>query len=336
MANLTRESIPQELLAAKASALATYFSLEQANVPSAFAAHPRPKHNVVGIGVGYKVSSGKRSTRHCVRFYVEKKLPKGAIPDEFMLPAKIGGALTDVVETGRFRATAGQPKEQQRRRPALPGCSVGFAFSGAQAGNLMAGTFGAVVSKEGKQFILSNNHVLANENALPIGSAIFQPGLLDLDDPGPDQIAKLTDFVKLQTAQPNKVDCAIAEIRDKKLVSARVMPKVGKLKSGQPVTAAVGMGVEKTGRTTSFTTGRIVDVSANIKVNYDIGLVAFADQILIVGNKGQFSDAGDSGSLIVETKSKRPVALLFAGSDTHTIANHIADVLGALNVTIVT
>jgi hypothetical protein len=77
-----------------------------------------------------------------------------------------------------------------------------------------------------------------------------------------------------------------------------------------------------------------VDVSATVKIKYDLGMLTFADQILIVGNKGLFSDSGDSGSLIVDQKAKAPVGLLFAGSPTNTIANHIGDVLGALNVTI--
>jgi hypothetical protein len=336
MANLSRETIPRELLAAKESALSSFFSAEAAPaVFSAFAAHPRPQHNVVGIGVGKRYINGKPSDQHCVRFYVEKKLPKAAIPDEFMLPSKVRGIPTDVVETGLFHAFASQPKERQFLRPARPGCSVGFAFSGPNAGSVMAGTFGAVVEKNGQQFILSNNHVLANENALPKGSAIFQPGLADKNDPGHGQIAKLSDFVALHANQPNKVDCAIALITANKLVSPRVMPKVNKLKSGQPVAAADGMGVEKTGRTTGYSTGKITDVSATMKVKYDLGMLTFADQILIVGSKGAFSGAGDSGSLIVERKSKRPVGLLFAGSATSTMANHIEDVLGALNVTIV-
>jgi hypothetical protein len=32
----------------------------------------------------------------------------------------------------------------------------------------MAGTFGCLVTDGTKRFILSNNHVLANENALPL------------------------------------------------------------------------------------------------------------------------------------------------------------------------
>ena len=51
--------------------------------------------------------------------------------------------------------------------------------------------------------------------------------------------------------------------------------------------------------------------------------------------KQPFSDAGDSGSLILERDSQQAAALLFAGSTTHTIANHIEDVLKALRVTLV-
>jgi hypothetical protein len=95
------------------------------------------------------------------------------------------------------------------------------------------------------------------------------------------------------------------------------------------------MKVEKTGRTTGFTTGTIHDVSANVKVNYDLGLLTFSDQIIIFGGTSSFSDAGDSGSLIVEQTGKRPVGLLFGGSTAYTIANHIEDVLNELKVSIV-
>jgi len=49
---------------------------------AAFAAHPRPQHNVVGVGVGRKIVKGRTTAQNCVRIYVEKKLPKAAIPDE--------------------------------------------------------------------------------------------------------------------------------------------------------------------------------------------------------------------------------------------------------------
>jgi hypothetical protein len=45
-----------------------------------------------------------------------------------------------------------------------------------------------------------------------------------------------------------------------------------------------------------------------------------------------FSDQGDSGSLIVSSGSKQPVALLFAGSATHTFANPIDVVMNRLGI----
>ncbi len=53
-----------------------------------------------------------------------------------------------------------------------------------------------------------------------------------------------------------------------------------------------------------------------------------------MGDTGSFSDSGDSGSLIVDRKSRRATGLLFAGSATHTIANPIDEVLTALGVSL--
>jgi len=199
----------------------------------------------------------------------------------------------------------------------------------------MAGTFGAVVAAGGTRHILSNNHVLANENSLSVGSPIFQPGLLDRGNPNRDQIARLTRFVALQSEQPNSLDCAIAEILDDQNVSPAFLPKVGRLKSPQPITATEGMRVEKVGRTTGYTTGVIFDLSADVKIEYELGILTFFDQILIRGSEGMFSDRGDSGSVIVDRTTRRATALLFAGSDSHTIANPLADVLAQLGVTMV-
>jgi Peptidase family S64 len=151
----------------------------------------------------------------------------------------------------------------------------------------------------------------------------------------PNVIAKLTKFVPLSTGKPNKIDCAIAEVNARKLVAATVMPKVNRLKSSTPIAAQEGMNVEKTGRTTGYTTGVVHDISASVKVNYDIGTLVFDDQVIVYGAKGAFSDAGDSGSLIVDRATKRATALLFGGSSQYTIGNHIENVLNALGATLV-
>jgi len=301
---------------------------------SAYAVSTRPHHNVVGIGIGRKITKGKMTGERCVRFYVERKLDKTAIAAEFMLPRTLNGVPTDVIETGRFRAQLAAPAGQKKMRPGRPGCSVGFQFTGAKAGYVMAGTFGAVVAAGGVTHILSNNHVLADENALPIGSPIFQPGLLDHGNAATDQIAKLTRFVTLKADAGNAVDCAIAETLARN-VSATVLPRVGRMKSAEPIDAVEGMKVHKSGRTTGYTTGSVFDVSATVKVQYDLGTLTFDDQILIRGDRGAFSAAGDSGSLIVDRGTGRATGLLFGGGPQYTIANHFSDVLTALGATLV-
>ncbi len=82
--------------------------------------------------------------------------------------------------------------------------------------------------------------------------------------------------------------------------------------------------VQKTGRTTAYTTGNITDLGYDGWVNYEQGRFAyFEDQILIT--PGSFSDRGDSGSIILDMDEKI-VGLLYAGGATHTIANQIEDV----------
>src|SRR5438093_5604497 len=222
---------------------------------AAIAASTRPENNVVGIGVGQKVKNGHKTDELAVRVYVERKLAPGLIMDEFKLPTSVEGVSVDVVETGRFRALSTVvPIGQRWRRPARPGCSIGFQFTGSMAGYVMAGTFGAMVQSNGERYILSNNHVLANENSLPVGSAIFQPGLLDHGNPNTDAIARLTKFVSLKKNAPNSLDCAIAEILDgKKTALPTFLPRVGSLASGQVADAAEEMPVHKVGRTTGYT-----------------------------------------------------------------------------------
>jgi hypothetical protein len=330
-------TIGKTLLGAKAAAVERFLGTGKAFTGlTALAASTRPEHNVVGIGVGPKVTKGRTTTRQCVRFYVERKVAPGSMPREFLIPATIRGMPTDVVETGRFFALA-TPIAQTRLRPAKGGCSVGFRFTGTNAGFVMAGTFGALVKDAaGKRYILSNNHVLANENALPRGSPIFQPGLLDNGNPATDQVAKLSKFVRIRVSPTaNHVDAAIAELLTPSLAVRTILPKVGQLSSPAPVPAAVGMTVHKHGRTTGYRRGHVVDVAADVNVGYDFGTARFVDQMLIVGDGGlSFSDAGDSGSLIVDRKTRRATGLLFAGSSSHTIANHVANVVAALKISL--
>src|SRR5205823_11870989 len=78
----------------------------------------------------------------------------------------------------KHRAGGAIPNPKARFRPAQPGCSVGFQFP-PPSRFVMAGTFGALVKDAAGTYILSNNHVLAEEGRQAPGAPIFQPGLLD-------------------------------------------------------------------------------------------------------------------------------------------------------------
>jgi len=338
MPNGSTLRIPEKLLAAKAEAKRQLFSAPPRRHVVAFAAATRPEENVVGVGIGLKVTAGKATATRCIRIYVERKLAKEAIRASDLLPAVIGGVKTDVVETGRLRILPARVSiTRTRLRPIQPGSSVGFQFTGAMSQFVMAGTFGAVIQVGGARHILSNNHVLAHENELPLGAPIFQPGLLDGGNPATDRVATLARFIPIQTGagSANRVDAAIARILGEIASNPTLLPKVGRLASPQPIAARIGLKVEKVGRTTGYTIGEVNDISADVNVDYDAGNAVFLDQVLVRGERGSFSDSGDSGSLIVDRASKRATALLFAGSKTVTIGNPIDVVLQQLEASLV-
>ncbi len=294
---------------------------------------PAPEDNLVGVGIGEKLSGGKHTGIMAVKFLVRIKYPDNQIPPGERLPTEVNGQPVDIEQVGTFRRFMPQmPNPRRKMRPARPGCSIGFQFPNNQF--LMAGTFGALVSRGQRRFILSNNHVIADENRLPLRAPIFQPGFLDAGNPpknGP--VAKLTKFIPIVAGVGNVVDAAIAELDNKNLATNAVLfigPPVGKAK------AHIDMVVHKFGRTTGFTVGRVTSIETDVNVQYDMGVVTFTDQMIIRGlDAHPFSASGDSGSLILERATNKAVGLLFAGSASHTIANHINDVLRALRVKLV-
>ena len=88
----------------------------------------------------------------------------------------------------------------------------------------------------------------------------------------------------------------------------------------------LGDRVVKFGRTTGYTTGRCVGINARTNVAYSKGNAAFHKQLVIKADRGNFSQPGDSGSLILNAENQ-PWGLLFAGGGGRTIANPLSEVL---------
>jgi hypothetical protein len=281
------------------------------------------------LGVSAK---SKNEYRLAVRLQ-DRALEKSDLVRE--ITARARGEV-DVRYVGQIRARA--LWYRSRNRPVLIGSSVGYLATGY----VMAGTLGAFVHKSDPSvlYILSNNHVLADENRYKIGNPIVQPGPLDGGNATSDRVAKLSAFVKLDTNGTNLVDCAIAK------VNSGVQANVGTLKGLGKLTGVIsgGLGihdvVHKVGRTTGLRHGRVTAIELDgVSVGYDMGTVTFDNQVEIEGSGTKsFSDAGDSGSLIVDD-ALEAAALLFAGGDHGgsngkglTYGNPIQSVLSALKV----
>ncbi|MBC8357013.1 MAG: hypothetical protein H8E66_34005 [Planctomycetes bacterium] len=219
-------------------------------------------------------------------------------------------------------------------RPVPIGVSVGSP-------SITAGTLGCRItitdfSQEQptvEHFILSNNHVLADENfGIPVDTLILQPGPFDGGTSPEDSIGLLFDYVPLilDDSSHNVVDAAIA-ITTIGETGVATPPEGYGVPQVEPLEAFVGLKLQKYGRTTRHTRGAVDAINATVRVQYSTGIGLFVDQIIIKGSKGKFSDGGDSGSLIVSDPSKYPVGLLFAGNKRVTIANRIRSVLDAFS-----
>ncbi len=315
------------------------------------------KQNVVGVGIGYKTVAGLKTGELCMVIMVRQKVTRAGLRQEALVPARVDGLPTDVVQVGEIWA---QQSRTGKYRPAPGGVSIGHY-------RISAGTLGAVVRDRdsGERLILSNNHVLANSNDAQKGDPILQPGGADGGTVDADTIARLERFcaidfsqqdsscgwasafahmgnalaallgsdhriraLRLNAQATNAVDAAVARpIRDADVLEEIL--EIGTVSGA--LEAELGMPVRKSGRTTGLTTGEITIVDATVNVNYGSGRTAtFVNQLVA----GPMSQGGDSGSLVLAADSQQAVGLLFAGSSQSTIFNPIWAVLDCLNVEI--
>ena len=261
------------------------------------------------------------------------------------------------------------PAEHQGRLavPVLLGSSSGsntdYDANLGQLTDCCGGTLGALLQDaSGNQFVLSNNHVFARSDQAIAGETIVQPGLIDNGctpygvGPGTTPVATLTGYPALASSATN-VDAAIARVtpglvdpkgsilefgaRQQDGTLAAAPPGISS-SAGKGETASLGMMVAKSGRTTGLTCAAVSAINVDVTVDYftDCAETArsmsktFTNQIAIAGTN--FSDAGDSGALVVDSTNAEPVGLFFAGGTDvngveHAIASPAADVLSTLD-----
>lgn len=183
----------------------------------------------------------------------------------------------------------------------------------------------------GEIFGLSNNHVSGACNYAPVGLPIVAPGILDvaprnpapftigfhhyqlplyLGDPSVVNTNENQDIAVFKLAAPNKVSSMQQNVFDTPTSSMPLVP---------------GMEVEKVGRTSGHTNGRVLSViTGPVDVGYSApqynftGLAYFETMFLVHGLSDRFSEGGDSGSLVVHTDAsgvRHAVGIVVAGAE---------------------
>lgn len=267
-------------------------------------------------------SNTAKNGNRAMREELEEMEAEPADRIRYRRPRRMSGAALEV-----------SPEQlHQRTRPVMGGFSVGhYAIT---AGTIATCCYDLTPFPGVPQafYILSNNHVLADSNSANIGDPILQPGPYDGGQYPRDMIGRLSRFVPIRfmtsTSTPlNYVDAAIAEVPFH--MASREVYWIGHIR--ELYTAPnVGDIVQKTGRTTNFTTGTVQSVNATVDVSFGGGRTArFAQQIITTN----MSAGGDSGSLVT-TLDEKAVGLLFAGSPYVTVLNNILYVQSLLNIRI--
>lgn len=217
---------------------------------------------------------------------------------------------------------------------------VPFHFCGDSCAHELvgAGTLGCIVrranSTSGERFALSNNHVIANLSGQH-DSAVLMPSRDDGGIAPDNRIAGLHQSVdiNLDGSTNNRVDAGIALLDSPDSVSTRIR-EIGSFHP-EPLEAEQYQDVMKYGRSTDYTEGIIDDVAADIFVPFGTRVAKFNNQISVFGPVERFGQPGDSGSLVLEMQTRRPVGLMFAGVGTTSFLNPIDWVLAELGVEIV-
>ena len=245
--------------------------------------------------------------------------------------------------------TAGVASNPETHQSQLPtpvalGSSGGnnndYDTRGNQIADCCGGTLGSLIQDTGNhQYLLSNNHVLARSDQASVGDAIIQPGLIDNnctpngEGPGTSPVGSLTGWLPLSSSATN-ADAAIAQVNSGAVSTTGNILELGTRQAdgtlaaappgvsstgGKGEAATLNLTVAKSGRTTGLTCANISALALDLNVDYYTDCAetkpyltkSYTNQLAISGN--QFSDAGDSGSLVINAGDAEPVGLFFAG-----------------------
>jgi len=298
--------------------------------------------NVNLMGIGHPEHLGRIAENElAIRFHVRQKLSGMALEVATEagytqpIPAEINGFPTDVLQSTyhlhqlqTWRSWWQPPTSNNVRAisadPMQGGISISNEFQ------RVYGTLGGKVYDRttGEEMILSNWHVLAGSWNARRGQLIYQPGRLD-----GGTFANASAYLE-RDAMKDNLDAAVATLTGRRRLTNEQLGlgAVTGASDGQ-----LGTEVVKSGRSSSITYGKIIEIHTIARVQYGYLERLIRDVMVIQPlNGGELSRSGDSGSWWLNTATRDAVGLHFAGSDLpeRALALNMPSVLDALNVEI--
>lgn len=316
------------------------------------------KPNVIALGIGLRRRGGKLRDEVTLKVYVSKKLRRDLVSDDNLIPPSLEFENKDVPIDVEEAELPVAHLFTLRSRPLIGGSSIGAVGGGT-------GTLGCNVTlDDGQTYILSCEHVLARVGQLAIGTNILQPSAGDGGAAPNDVVAQLAQTVPIDfgtttitlpgftftVRNSNHVDCALATTVNAFDSANREIYWLGypafrirEYETGLwQALLLYFQPVHKMGRTTEYTVGRVKDLSWDGLIDYSAlfgnppgtDLAWFSDQLQIEELHGVWARRGDSGSLVLDAKTNKPVGLHFAGNAAGTLgyANPITRVIDALRL----
>ena len=289
--------------------------------------------NLLGFGLGEKLTGNRRTGEMAVVFFVQQKVPRANLQTRLTLPKDVNGITTDVVEIGGpFRALgngAALDPTVQQPRPVPAGVAIGNAKT--------TGSLGYPVTRPDitSEMILSNYHVLADLTSPASTPDIYQPGNAS---GAPAADAKIGTFragvpIDFTPGAVNYMDAAVATVSAGMCRAS--MRDIGPITGAQDPSG--GETVTIYGEATGYAVGTIRYQLTSLSISYEPGDAWFEDQLVVCRdpNSPFIATTGDSGSLVIKSPFVACGLLIAAFGTDYAIATPIERILRRFRMALV-
>jgi hypothetical protein len=278
--------------------------------------------DVHGVGVGRRRRGGEKTDEYAVVVHLRHKAPQDEVPESRLVPHHVSVVLPDGREV-RVRVDVQEKAPPVAENPPTPPATLADRIrpvpGGVSAG--MDGTLGGWVwdAVTGQVVALSNKHIFGAH----VGRPVLQPSANDGGSSPADLIATVL--------RAGTLDAAIAAPVDRSVVATTIAG--GGAAVFAIAEATIDMRVQKTGRGSGLTRG-VVEL-----IDYDSEHEGSHSDLWIDGDGGDFSAAGDSGSVYLDATAgasgrRRAVGLHWGGSGRDGVGHHLGAVFDDLGLAV--